>query len=115
MLVFVNGYMTYFDDEGDAVLDENGNPAVESGSDSGGDSDSVECYIETLTADKRGRYDDGRYSNCQYSVLINSESVPLSFFPKKVRLEHNRKGDLGLFEVQRIEFYDLTQSIELWV
>ena len=117
MLVFVNGYMTYFDDEGDAVLDENGNPGVDSGSDSGSgyDGTSVECYIETLTADKKGRYDDGRYSNAQYSVLINSENVPLSFNPLKVGLVHDRKGDLGVLEVQRIEFYELTQSIELWV
>lgn len=110
MLVFTNGYMEYYDGEGVAEFNEYGNPQSVSL-----ESTSVECYIETLTADKRGRYDDGRYSNAQYSVLINSESVPLDFFPKKVSLVHNRKGELGTFEVQRIEFYDLTQSIELWV
>lgn len=127
MLIFSNGYMEYYTDEGDAVLDENGNPVgvdssgsgsgSASGSGSGIASDSIEvlCNIETLTADRRGRYDDGRYSNATYAVMLDAESVPLDFSPLKVRLVHERKGDLGVFTVQRIEYYTLTQSIELWV
>lgn len=110
MLVFVNGSLGYFTNEGVAELDENGNPVV-----SADESTEVECYIETITENQRGRYEDGRYANVSYSVMINSESVPLGFMPEKVKLTHDRKGDLGVFTVQRIEFYDLTQTIQLWV
>ena len=87
------------------------------------------CTISTLTENKKGRYgnegkyqesqysvDEGKYQECQYSVLVNYSEVDLDTFnPSIVKLVHNRKGELGNFTVQRIEYYDITRTIEIWV
>ena len=75
------------------------------------------CTISTLTENKKGRYaNEGKYQESQYSVLINYSEVDLDTFnPSIVKLVHNRKGELGNFTVQRIEYYDITRTIEIWV
>lgn len=75
------------------------------------------CYIETLSEDKRGEIasEQVRYATQSYSVLLDADSVPQDFIPQAVALEHDRKGVLGNFTVQRIEWYDLTKSIQIWV
>lgn len=111
MLIFSNG-TAYFATKSSAIyIDEQGNPVkstqlydVE-----------CECMINTLSDDKRGRYEDGRYRNCSYSVLIDMDGVGKNFNPQSVKLEHENKGNLGEFQVQRIEYYNLTSSIEIWV
>lgn len=75
------------------------------------------CTISTLTENKKGRYgNEGKYQECQYSVLMNYSEVDLDTFnPSIVKLVHNRKGELGNSTVQRIEYYDITRTIEIWV
>ena len=75
----------------------------------------VRCTITTLTEHSRGRYEDGKYRASSYSVTLNSEDVAADFAPSVVTLVHERKGNLGTFQVQRIEYYDITQTIEIWV
>lgn len=109
MLVFRNGTASWLDSYVN-VLDEEGNPQNTEGLYS-----ESECYISTLQEDRKGRYDDGRYRNCSYSVMFDMDEVSVNFSPKSITLTHENKGSLGEFTVQRIEYYNLTRSIEIWV
>lgn len=77
----------------------------------------VRCYIETLSEDKRGNAtaEQVRYANRSYSILLDADSVPQGFNPTVVALEHDRKGTLGQFTVQRIEWFDLVKTVQIWV
>lgn len=75
----------------------------------------VRCTITTAMEHSRGRYEDGKYRACSYSVTLNSEDVAEDFNPTAVVLTHDKKGVLGTFQVQRVEYYDITQTIEIWV
>jgi len=109
MLVFRNGILTY--PQGSAQrLDKDGNPVTTSAAEQ-----SAECYISTSSENRNGRYDDGLYKSATYSVLVDMDSVEDGFNPKRISLMHEQKGDLGAFPVQRIEYYTITRSIELWV
>ena len=110
MQIFPNGTMRYTNASGTADLDSNGLPVAASGAEQ-----SCQCTISVLAEDRKGRYDDGRYRNCSYSVTCNLEEVSETFNPTSVRLEHEFKGDLGYFTVQRVEFYKLTGTGEVWV
>ena len=112
MLIFKNGKMTWLQADEQALVDADGNavPVANTGS-----RKAVECYIDVLTEDRKGKYPDGKYTRCEYSILLDQSSVPSNFKPKSVTLTHNRKGFIGIFSVQRIEWYDLTGSIEIWV
>jgi hypothetical protein len=115
MQIFPNGTMTYTDPTAkpQADLDENGLPVSAS---SVYNQLSVVCTISTLSENRKGRYDDGRYRNCQYSVTCNLEDVGTAFNSvKSVSLNHDIKGNLGTFQVQRIEFYTITQTVEIWL
>jgi hypothetical protein len=115
MQIFPNGTMTYADPTAtpQSDLDENGLPVAVSAADS---MVSVVCTISTLSENRKGRYDDGRYRNCQYSVTCNLEEVGTAFKDvRSVALTHEIKGDLGTFQVQRTEFYTLTQTVEIWL
>jgi hypothetical protein len=68
-----------------------------------------------LNENKKGSYDDGRYKNCTYSIIIDYSSVDDNFNPVSVELTHDKKGNIGEFTIQRIEYYSLTKSIEIWV
>lgn len=109
MLVFRNGTANWLDSYTN-VLDKDGNPQRAEGLYS-----EAVCYITTLEENKKGMYDDGRYRNCSYSVMFDMDSVSYDFNPKSVSLHHENKGFLGDFTVQRIEYYNLTRSIEIWV
>ncbi len=75
----------------------------------------VRCTITTVTEHRKGSYDDGDYKSCRYSVTCNLEDVGGDFHPSAVSLHHDDKGELGFFQVQRIEYYHLTNTVELWV
>ena len=125
MLIFKNGYVSWVQSSTDQLVDENGNAiAVEN------NSKKVECFIDVVREDKRGEVSDGhtqrsngkytqrsngKYTQRSYSVTIDQASVPSNFNPTSITLQHNRKGNIGTYTVQRIEFYDLTGSIEIWV
>lgn len=114
MQIFPNGTMTYSDPAAQQPdLDENGYPIDAANSSA---QNSVICTISTLTEDRKGRYDDGRYSNCQYSVTCNLEDVGTEFKDVKyVSLTHDIKGSFGTFQIQRMEFYTITQTVEIWL
>lgn len=75
----------------------------------------VRCTITTVTEHRKGSYDDGDYKSCRYSVTCNLEDVGGNFHPSAVSLHHDDKGELGFYQVQRIEYYHLTNTVELWV
>lgn len=75
----------------------------------------VRCTITTVTEHRKGSYDDGDYKSCRYSVTCNLEDVGGNFHPSAVSLHHDDKGELGFFQVQRIEYYHLTNTVGLWV
>lgn len=114
MQIFPNGTMTYADPAvRQSDLDGNGLPVAASES---GNMLSAVCTISTLSENRKGRYDDGRYRNCQYSVTCNLEDVGTAFNSVgSVSLRHDIKGDLGTFQIQRIEFYTITQTVEIWL
>ena len=66
-------------------------------------------------ARRKGSYDDGDYKSCRYSVTCNLEDVGSDFHPSAVSLRHDDKGELGFYQVQRVEYYHLTNTVELWV
>lgn len=109
MLIFTNG-KAYFDSgvSGNDI-GENGLPII-------GDDFalSAPCYIEVGSESRKGRNEEGAYPLGSYVISLDYDSVDSNFFPKKIHLEHGRKGDLGVFTIQRIEFYDLTRTIQIW-
>ena len=110
MQIFPNGTMKYrLAGTGDD-LDKNGFPVADTGF-----SGECQCTITASTDNRRGRYDDGQYRNSSYSVTCNLDDVPAAFNPTAVSLTHKHKGDLGEFQVQRVEFYEITRTIEIWV
>ena len=112
MLIFKNGKMTWLQAGEQVLVDADGNAVPVAHADN---KQVVECYIDVLTEDRKGKYPDGKYVRCEYSILLDQLSVPSNFNPKSVTLTHNSKGFIGQFSVQRIEWYDLTGSIEIWV
>jgi len=67
-------------------------------------SNSVECFIRTNTHNTRGTYQDGKFTQASYEVLI--ERQPLLVRPSRVRLV--RYGyELGEFDVQDIQLVQL--------
>lgn len=94
-------------------LDENGLPVAAS---SAASQKTVVCTISTLEENRKGKYADGRYRSCQYSVTCNLEDVGTEFKDvKSVDLSHDIWGTLGTMQVQRTEFYTITQTVEIWV
>ena len=104
--------MTWFQAGEQVLVDADGNAVPVAHADN---KQAVECYIDVLTEDRKGKYPDGKYTRCEYSILLDQSSVPSDFNPKSITIIHNRKGNIGTYTVQRIEFYDLTGSIEIWV
>lgn len=110
MQIFPNGTL-YYQTSVAADLDEYGNPIPV-------DSeffDECICTITTASEDRNATYEGGTVKRATYTVTCNMEDVGELFNPKYVRLTHEQKGELGTFQVQRIEYYTITQTIELWV
>ena len=60
-------------------------------------SKAIPCSIKTVTNNSKGRYEDGKFNQASYEILVETANFPLSV--KRVRLQ--RKGiDLGEFAVQ---------------
>ena len=109
MLIFSNG-TAYFDYQlPDNDIDENGYPIA-----GGAFELSAKCFIDAQGENKNGKYDDGKFPNGSYIISLDYDSVSEDFAPSKIRLEHERKGDLGVFTIQRMEFYNLTRTIQIW-
>jgi hypothetical protein len=87
-----NGYLQYFSSMGGG-FDEDGEPigATEAWS------DPVDCFIETVTNNSKGRYEDGKFNQASYEVLVENGAVPIDI--NRVRLVRLGKT-LGEFAVQ---------------
>ena len=110
MQIFPNGYMYYAADDGRGDLDEYGMPI-----DAASAETQCRCTITTVTEDRNAVYNGGAYVRARYSVTCNMEDVEKNFSPSFLTLEHDNKGRLGRFQVIRIEYYNLTGTIEIWV
>ena len=82
---------------------------------------SARCNISILSENKKD-YEDGKAESATYLVTIDMESVPNvstnasgQLSATYIKLQHDRKGCLGVFPIQRIEYYEITQSIGIWV
>ena len=109
MQIFSNGFMAYtttFTED----IDEDGIPIPAAATEA-----ECRCTITTATENRNATYDGGTVKRASYTVTCNMEDVQNPFAPTQVHLRHDKKGDLGMFSVQRIEYYDITQTIELWV
>lgn len=111
MLIFQNGTASFNIGGETADIDDNGLPTRSTKF----DIVDIPCYIEVQSKNRQGRYDEGKYPVGTYSVSIDYDSVVDNFSPTRVQLTHERQGNLGIFTIQRIEFYDLTRTIQLWV
>lgn len=110
MQIFPNGYMYYAEQSGQGDLDEYGFPVAASSVEQ-----SCRCTITTVTENRNAVYNGGAYVNATYSVTCNMEDVGDTFNPAFITLTHDNKGDLGRFQVLRLEYYTLTGTIEIWV
>lgn len=110
MQIFPNGYM-YYGYNSQPDLDADGNPVASSTR-----WRSARCTISSVSDDRKGRYSDGKYRNCSYSVTFDIDVVGTEFMSvRTVTLIHDIKGELGTFQIQRTEFYTITQTVEIWV
>lgn len=110
MQIFPNGTLRY--NTGTvADLDENGLPIPAESA----PAEECICTITTAAENRNTVYDGGVVKRATYTVTCNMEDVGETFNPRFVELTHDQKGTLGRFPVQRIEYYTITQTIELWV
>ena len=111
MLIFPNG-TAYFGEQGaQNDIDDKGLPVEATAP-----TDGVPCFIEANGEDRKGRNEDGAYPHGAYTVSVDYDSVDVnSFSPKTVTLTQDHKGELGSFPVQRVEFYEITRTVKVWV
>lgn len=111
MLILANATLYYRGGGSTTDLDENGNPIVGTDMQS-----SCRCNIQTTTEAADGKYNEGGlYKKGSYTIFVDMNEVGEQFNPKVVTLQHDMKGDLGQFQVVRLEPYTLTRSYQLWV
>lgn len=110
MQIFPNGTMKWAESTTED-LDADGIPIP------AGQGTTVECRctITTASENRNATYDGGTVKRATYTVTCNMEDAGEKFSPTSVALVHDIKGRLGHFQVQRIEYYTITQTIELWV
>ncbi len=69
----------------------------------------IPCHINKNTENKHGTYKDGKFTNYAFTVWLDMQD----FTAEKVRITDNRGNVKGVFEVQNIEFSDLTQRVRI--
>lgn len=111
MQIFSNGTLRFANATAGGDLDEHGNPVPATDA----DMNEVPCTITASSESRSGTYEDGSYKKASYSVTCNMEDVGDEFNPRTIQLVHENKGNLGDFQVQRIEYYKLTGTVEIWV
>lgn len=60
-------------------------------------SEDVKCFIRTVTNNSEGRYDDGKFNQASYEVLVEDGQIPIDV--NRVKLTRG-KTELGEFAVQ---------------
>lgn len=88
----VNGTLSYLIEQ-TASFDEDGVPTPNVST----WSQPVECWIQTNTHNERGTYQDGKFTQASYLVLL--ERQRLATEPSRVRLVRGTK-ELGEYDVQ---------------
>lgn len=74
----------------------------------------IDCSIEPISDNNNTRSDDGSYFAKSYKLLFDMDSVPeIQFY--YVELHHENYGNLGMFYIQEVKYYNLTKSIEMIV
>lgn len=86
-----NGTLSYC--EPDITLNDDGEPVINSLS----WSNDIPCLIRVVTNNSKGRYEDGKFNQASYEVLVESSDMPLDI--KRVQLTHYGKS-LGEFAIQ---------------
>ena len=62
-------------------------------------SEAIPCLIQAITNNSKGRYEDGKFNQSSYEILVESANFPLDV--KRIRLQ--RYGiELGEFAIQGI-------------
>ncbi|MCC8175528.1 MAG: hypothetical protein LIO91_03750 [Bacteroidales bacterium] len=62
-------------------------------------SDPIPCAIQTLTNTSKGRYEDGKFNQYSFEVLIEPSNLPVNVALNRVRLRRLGVG-LGEYVVQ---------------
>ena len=61
-------------------------------------SDPVPCSIRSVMNNSKGRYEDGKFNQTSYDVLVETGSIPLTV--TRIRLVRDDGTQLGEFSVQ---------------
>lgn len=57
----------------------------------------ISCFIKTVTNNSKGRYEDGKFNQASYEILVENEHVPIDI--NRVRLVRH-EVELGEYAVQ---------------
>lgn len=87
-----NGYLQYLTHT-DGGFNEDGEPVM--GTDAW--SSPVSCSIKTVTNNSNGRYEDGKFNQASYEVLVENEQIPID--TNRVKLSRH-DVELGEYAVQ---------------
>ena len=87
-----NGFLQYFTHT-DGGFNEDGEPIDGTGC----WSTPISCFIKTVTNNSKGRYEDGKFNQASYEILVESEHVPIGI--NRVRLVRS-DVELGEYAVQ---------------
>jgi hypothetical protein len=87
-----NGHLQYLT-QTESNFNEDGEPIMGVSS----WSSPVSCSIKTVTNNSNGRYEDGKFNQASYEVLVENEQIPLD--TNRVRL-YRYDVELGEFVVQ---------------
>ncbi len=87
-----NGYLQYLTHT-EGGFNEDGEPIM--GTDSW--SAPVSCFIKTVTNNSKGRYEDGKFNQASYEVLVENGQIPID--TNRVKLVR-QDVELGEYVVQ---------------
>ena len=81
-------------------------------------SDYIECNLKTVKKEYR-LITDAQYSQAKYicyivASLVSSLSIDLETI-KEVQIHDNNNNDLGTFQIQNVEYLNLTKRVKLVV
>ena len=107
------GYISFITNSGGGY-DENGNAVAPSIV----NSDYVECNLATVNKDYKF-FVDGQYIQAKYSIYVDSDKIS-SLIPtisieniKSVSIKNNNADLIGSFQVQNLEYLNLTKRIKI--
>ena len=106
------GYISFITESGGGY-DVNGNPVAATKT----ATDFIKCNLRVFTKEYRtlvdGQYLQGSYS-CYIQQILLPETLVLSAV-MKVQIQDNNAHPLGSFQIQNVEYLNLTQRVKLVV